>query len=107
MFLMTRFIGILISSLPPAEYGSLCWLCTSASTNSKSKKYSIIGTVNRTVTSAKVLPRQTLFPPMNGVNANGFLGLPSAVSAHLLSLFLLSNRKGSYLDGSGHWYGSW
>lgn len=87
-------MGIFSSSDPPTPYGILFLLYSSGLTNSKSKKWNSIGIVNLTVTSAKVLPRQTRLPPMKGVKARGFLGLPSLVITHLLSLFLVSKRAG-------------
>jgi hypothetical protein len=66
-----------------------------------------MGIVNLAFNSAKVLPRQTLFPPINGVKAKGFRGFPSEFKIHLLSLFFVSKRSGIYKCGSGHYSGSW
>lgn len=54
-----------------------------------------MGIVNLAFNSAKVLPKQTLLPPINGVKAKGFRGFPSEVKTHLLSLFLVSKRSGT------------
>ena len=75
--------------------------------NSKSKWWNNKGTVNLMVTSANVFPRQTRLPPINGVKARGFLGIPFGARAQIFSLSFVSNLSGTNREGSLHYKGSW
>ena len=104
LFRVMRKIGISGCDLDPTTYLGLvaAFLCSSL-TNSNSKHQKYRARVNLTVISAKVLPRQTLLPPRNGVCASGFLFEPSARLNHFE---FESNLSGMNFSGSGHSLGS-
>ena len=60
--------------------------------------------MNKDIFSAKVLPKHTLYPPRNGLNAIGCLAPPSGLLKYFDSG---SNLSGMNLSGSYHWEVSW